>query len=198
MKRKVVIGCDNGCTGTISAFIDGKLVDFREQFFFKWRKPQVKNRNSYMSRLDFKKFDKWLKKFIKKDYEVIAVIERPMTDETRFHQTISSHHAQEALMIVLEMNDVPYMTVDSSEWQKVYLPEISGSKVLKLKSKEIGIEQFPKFSSTIEKHGDADAIFIGKLVVDYPKKWVSDDDRPFVRQKYSLKKIFSTNFKNGE
>jgi hypothetical protein len=190
----IIIGCDNGCTGTIAAFGDGSLIDFREQFSYIWRKPHVKNRNSYMSRIDYPKLLAWIANLKKKSNSIIAVIERPMTDETRFHQTISSHHAQEALMIALESCGVKFCTIDSSEWQKTYLPGISGSKVLKMSSADKAKQLYPKYSDLIEKHGDADAIFIARMGVDHPSKCITDDAKPKAKEKHSLKKIFTTNF----
>ena len=192
--KSIVIGCDNGCTGTIAAFGDGSLIDFREQYSYSWRKPHVKTRNSYMSRIDYPKLLSWIANLKKQTESIVAIIERPMTDETRFHQTISSHHAQEALMIALESCGVKFCTVDSSEWQKIYLPGISGSKVLKIASKDKAKELYPEHVSLIEKHGDADAIFIAKMGVDHPNKCIIDEIKPKAKEKHRLKKIFTTNF----
>ena len=176
--ESVIIGCDNGCTGTIAAFGDGSLIDFREQYSYVWRKPHVKTRNSYMSRIDYPKLLAWIANLKKQSKTIMAIIERPMTDETRFHQTISSHHAQEALMIALESCKVKFCTVDSSEWQKIYLPGISGSKVLKNASRDKALSEYPQYSVIIDKHGDADAIFIARMGIEYPDKCIPDDLKP--------------------
>lgn len=192
---KIVVGCDNGSTGTVCAFGDGKLLDFIEQFSYKWRKPQVKSRDSYMSRIDFKKFLEWLISVKSNGAETVAVVERPMTDQTRLHQTLSSHHAQEALMIALDQAGIEFMTVDSSEWQKIYLPGVSGSKILKLKSKERASFEFPEFLGMYKKHGDADAIYIAKLVVDGNVTFIPDYERRAPKGRTIKKKVFATNFK---
>lgn len=189
-----VIGIDNGCTGTVSLFHNGELVDFFEQFSYKWRKPHVKKRNSYMSRIDYERLSKWLT-MVKMSYDsVIAVIERPMTDETRLQQTISSHHAQEAVMIALESHGIPFMTVDSSEWQKRYLEGVSGSKLLKKSSMDRASSEYPKFCEAVTSHGDGDAIYIARMVVDGSTEFVPDFQRvPFVEGKMKKRK-FITNF----
>lgn len=192
--RLTVLGFDNGCTGTVAAFVDGSLVDFREQFSYRWRKPHVVKRNSYMSRIDFGRLMEWISDMKGRSGSCIAVIERPMTDETRLHQTLSSHHAQEALMIALEQSGVPYMTVDSAAWQKRYLPGVSGSTLLKRASAEEAARRYPAMKDAIEAHGDADAVFIAMIAVDSPDAFVPDRERPAAVERRMKSRKFTTNF----
>jgi hypothetical protein len=189
-----MIGIDNGITGSLSSFKDGKLIDFRETFSRRWIKPTVTSKVSQMSRIDIIKLMEWLNENKKLDESVTAVIERPMTDQVRFNASISSHHAQEAVMIALELVGIPYMTIDSKVWQSKFLPRISGSISLKYESKRKGKAEFPEFSELIEKHGDADAIFIGKLAIDYPELFVPDSQRKLVKKKQKNIKNFGVNF----
>ena len=200
-KGKVVtMGFDNGCTGTLAAFVDGRLVDFREQFSYRWRKPHVLTRNSYMSRIDFPRLVEWIASKKALAARCLAVVERPMTDETRLHQTLSSHHAQEALMIALEQSGVPYMTVDSSAWQRRYLPGISGSVLLKAASAERAAAEYPEFAEAVRAHGDADAVFIARTAVDAPESFVPDSERPPAEERKFKSRKFTTNFggRNGK
>lgn len=191
------MGFDNGCTGTVAAFVDGRLVDFREQFSYRWRKPHVTSHNSYMSRIDFARLSEWIAGVKSLARSWLAVVERPMTDESRLHQTLSSHHAQEALMIALEQAGVPYMTVDSAVWQKRYLPGVSGSVLLKQASAARASSEYPEFAAAAGRHGDADAIFIARTVVDDPESFLADSERPAVEERTMKSRKFTTNFGGG-
>lgn len=194
----LIIGIDNGVTGSLAAFRDGQLLDFRETFTKKWLKPTVSSRESYMARIDVEALSGWIKNLKREDEEVIAVLERAMTDQTRFAATISSHHAQEALMITLELLKISYMTIDSKVWQSRFLPRISGSISLKAESKRKGIEEFPQFAKVINSHGDADAIFIGKLAIDFPEVFLPDSKRVIKKKRQIKIKHFGVNFNESQ
>ena len=190
----IVIGIDNGITGSLASFRNGKLMDFRESFSKKWVKPTVTSKISHMSRIDVEKLMEWMNDQPKESESVVAIIERPMTDQARFNASISSHHAQEAIMIALELLNIDYMTIDSKVWQSKFLPRISGSISLKCESKKKGKIEFPEFSDVIENHGDADAIFIGKLAIDYPELIVPDSKRKLMKKKQIKIKTFGVSY----
>jgi len=192
---KIVFGIDNGVSGTVAVFHNGKLIDFQETPVKKWLKPTVKSRASYMARIDVKQLVDWLR-FYSDGNQSIAVIERSMTDQRRFHATLSSHHAQEAIMIALEWCNIPYMTIDSSVWQKRELKGVSGSEFLKRASMEKCLKDYPQFEYVLKKHGDGDAILIAKTAVIDPSCFVSDLDRKPVKVDKEFKKKFKTNFSN--
>lgn len=198
-KIKTVIGIDNGVTGTMAIFKNGSLFSFIESFSKSWRKPTVSKRNAYMTRIDVLKLTDWIKNSIDfETHDVIAVIERVMTDQKRFNATISSHHAQEAIMISLESLNIPYMTIDSKKWQSIYLNGVSGSEQLKRASMELGLDKYPDFKDVILKHKDADAIFIAKYVVDDTDRFISDAKRPKIEVKKHKKRIFNTNLEGNQ
>ena len=194
----LIIGIDNGVTGSLAAFRDGQLLDFRETFTKKWLKPTVSSRESYMARIDVEALSGWIKNLKREDEEVIAILERAMTDQTRFAATISSHHAQEALMITLELLKISYMTIDSKVWQSRFLPRISGSISLKAESKRKGIKEFPQFVKVINSHGDADAIFIGKLAIDFSEVFLPDSKRVIKKKRQIKIKHFGVNFNENQ
>lgn len=191
---KVIFGIDNGVSGTIAVFYNGELADFKETPIKKWLKPTVKSRASYMARIDVKALMEWLH-FYSNGNRSSAVIERSMTDQRRFHATLSSHHAQEAIMIALELCNIPYMTIDSSLWQKRELKGISGSEFLKKASMEKCLIEYPQFADELKKHGDGDAILIAKTIMVDPSCFIPDSDRKPTKINKEFKKKFKTNFK---
>lgn len=190
----ITIGIDNGVSGTLAAFKGDKLIDFKESFTKKWLKPTVKTKASYMTRIDVPALMDWLRNVIKENDNVRIIIERYMTDQRRLHATLSSHHAQEATMIAIELLGIPYMTIDSSVWQKREIPGVKGSEFLKLASKEKCVAEFPKFKKLIEKHGDGDAILIAKTFINNPELFVDDYARIPKKPDKKFKKKFKTNF----
>ena len=89
------------------------------------------------------------------------VMERPMVNPARFQASASALRALEATLIVIEQLNIPYMFIDSKEWQKEMLPKgIKGSDKLKEASKQVGIRLFPQFKDLYK--GDADGILIAE------------------------------------
>jgi hypothetical protein len=92
--------------------------------------------------------------------KVIAYIERPMVNPTRFQATASALRALEATLIILEELKIPYIYVDSKEWQKDLLPKELKGEELKEASLNIGKRLFPKIDFTGFK--DADGLLIAE------------------------------------
>ena len=75
---------------------------------------------------------------------------------------MSAIRAHESEQSILDYLMIPYMFVDSKQWQRGLLPS-SGKKgvdssTLKKESYDIGLRLFPQHAETIAKHGDADGI----------------------------------------
>ena len=96
----------------------------------------------------------------------LALIERPMVNPTRFKATVSAVRCLEATLIVLESLEIPYMFVDSKEWQKELLPAGCSKDQLKKASLDIGCRLFPHMTQMIEKQKDAD----GLLIAEYARR----------------------------
>lgn len=162
---KIWIGIDNGVTGTIGVINkEGHVYDF-------FKTPVVKcldytKSKKYIHRIDCESLRKKFYVY-KPDYEeldVLALIERPMVNPTRFVATTSALRALEATMIVLEELGIPYRFVDSKEWQRFLLPKgIKGSPELKQASKEVGKRLFPQIELN---HSDTD----GLLIAEYGRR----------------------------
>jgi len=151
----IVLGVDNGISGTIGAIFD----DGSYEFF----KTPIRTTISYtkkyqsVSRIDVPAlrllFDCY------RDKEVKIFLERPMVNPAMFKATISAIRSLEATLITIEDYKFSLEYIDSKQWQKEILPSgIKGSTELKKASLEIGKRMFPKINW--EKFKDADGILI--------------------------------------
>lgn len=160
MSKKIFIGIDNGVSGTIG--VVGEKVIFT--------KTPTKNELDYtkkkanLTRVDYRKLYDLLNE-ISQQYstdEIIVAIERPMVNPTRFTATKSALRAWEALLICIEELGLPYIFIDSKEWQKVMLPKGVTSTELKKASLNVGSRLFPTFKDV--KHEDRDGILIAEYL----------------------------------
>lgn len=157
--NKIYIGIDNGVTGTISFIKEDETIVV---------KTPVKKEQNYtkkkgnISRLDIMKFTMLLSRHIK-GQKCFAVMERPMVNPGRFKASISAVRCLEAVLIGLELYEIPYQYCDSKQWQKELLPHgIKGPVELKTASGTIGSRLFPEHDDFIRKHGDADGLLIAE------------------------------------
>jgi len=94
-----------------------------------------------------------------------AVIERPMINSTRFNASMSAARMLESTITCLEYLRIPYMFVDSKQWQRVMLPRRMSkctTPQLKKASLDIGLRLFPKHANEIIKQKDADGLLIAE------------------------------------
>lgn len=160
--KKLFIGIDNGVTGTIG-ILGNTYSDFIETPIIK-QQNYVKKKD-IISRLNVEGFKKIILSSIEnnkvKNEEVFIMFERPLVNPTRFKSTISAVRLLEAQLTIIESLNLSYQYCDSKEWQKFYLPTgTKGNEDLKFESKEIGCRTFPQFKVLIQKHKDADGLFI--------------------------------------
>jgi hypothetical protein len=168
MTGKYYIGIDNGVTGSVG--ITSSCPEFTPIFFYipSFKKQDYTKKKKRVSRIDSKKLNDLISRYKcyvghdEKNNNVIAVLERPMLNPTRWTASISASRALETTLIVLEDLNIPYQFIDSKEWQKEMLPKgIKGSKELKQASREIGERLFPQFKP-YKKIQDADGILIAE------------------------------------
>lgn len=160
--RKIYIGIDNGVTGSVGFVGEGisythfiKTPVIHQQDYTKTKKN--------ISRIDVKELQRILSE-IQDLFPCVAVIERPMKNPARFEATCSAMRALEAELTVLELLKIPYMYIDSKEWQKEMLPKgVTGASELKKASLDIGERLFPSVES---KHPDRD----GLLIAEYARR----------------------------
>lgn len=125
---KVIIGIDNGITGSLGfAYDNGSLA---------WMKTPVKKTLKYTKKKGFiniinlKPFKDALK-LHQKDC-VMILVERPMVNPVRFNATLSAMRCFETTEQTIMELEMPYVFIDSKEWQKTMLPSgLKGDKELK-------------------------------------------------------------------
>jgi len=158
MKEHIFIGIDNGVSGSIG--VTGVFNHFQ--------KTPVKKELSYtkkkqfISRLDAIEFTELLTAYLPY-YEIHVALERPLVNPGMFKTTMSAMRCLESTICVLELMRLPYIYVDSKEWQKEMLPSgLKGSPMLKKASLDIGCRLFPQFKEVIVKQKDADGILMSE------------------------------------
>lgn len=168
---KVYIGIDNGVSGTIGfTNLEGHkdyphgydciLTPVRKEQSYTKKKQQL-------NRVTVDNLIEMISVRLNGRKDVFAVIERPMINSLRFNASIIAARALEAELIVLEQLSIPFMYIDSKEWQRALLPSgIEGSEELKAASKDIGSRLFPVYKELFHKHKDAD----GMLISEYARR----------------------------
>ena len=157
---KCYLGMDNGTTGTLGVVYND---------FIKFQKNPVRSVQHYTqkaqkrTRLDIVAFQELLDEIhnMVGNDPIYAVLERPMTGKGST-AVISGMRFFEACCIMLEINGIGYEVIDSKKWQKMFLPDVKGSKELKNASRDRAIQMHPEFEELIKKHGDADGLLIAK------------------------------------
>jgi hypothetical protein len=160
--KEVVVGIDNGVTGTI-AILDrrGNVIHFDKIPTFKEQNYTKKKGN--VTRIAGGQLKDILSMHGVKP--VFAYYERPMVNPTRFQATLSAIRALEATLTIIELLQIPYDYIDSKEWQKVMLPNgIKGEADLKKASVDICKRLFPTQHEFAVKHGDADGLLIAEYL----------------------------------
>lgn len=153
---KTYVGIDNGVSGSIGIIpLNGVGAQFHHTPTFSSQTYTKKKAN--ITRVDVAKLVDILRGLT----SPFAILERPMVNPGRFTATTSALRALEALLISLEMCNIPYMFVDSKEWQSVLLPRgTKGADDLKKASLDIGTRLFPQFKHLFKK--DADGLLMAE------------------------------------
>jgi hypothetical protein len=159
----IYIGIDNGTSsngiGVVSNSGDSWLY-----------KTPIKKEPSYtkvaknISRIDYPKlleiFTEIKLNADNKGVGMLAGMERPMVNPGRFFASMSAMRAVEATLIALEALEIPYVYLDSKEWQHVLLPKGTEKDDLKKASLAIGKRLFPKLPIKV----DADGLLIAEYL----------------------------------
>ena len=153
--KKVYIGQDNGVTSTIGILQEDKAAQFISTPVFKSQDYTKAKKN--VTRLDVEEYYKILSEYSDKTkYQTLLLLERPLVNPTRFNATASALRCHEAMLVCIELLQIPYRFIDSKEWQKYLFPK--GTEDTKKMSLEIGNRYFPEFKN--EKHPDRDGLLI--------------------------------------
>lgn len=161
MGHLVLVGVDNGVTGTIG--VVGEGIEPKIYHTPVKKELNYTKKKDNITRLDANGFADILKQFDAKD--VMVVMERPMVNPTRFKATTSALRCFEAQLILIEHLGFAYCYVDSKDWQRELLPKgIKGADEQKKASKDIGKRLFPQLADF--KHTDFD----GLLIAEYARR----------------------------
>lgn len=154
--KKYFIGIDNGVSGSVAILCENSNSNL---IFVKT--PVRKELNytktkAYINRIDIIKLTELLS--VVKDGEfIMALIERPMVNPTRWVASVSAIRALEATQGILETLNIPFAFIDSKEWQKALLPSGLKGDELKTASLDVGKRLYP---SVVIKHPDYDGLLI--------------------------------------
>ena len=160
MPNRFWVGWDNG-TNTGVAIIDDEK---NAQYF----KLPVKSTVNYqkvkenITRIDVVAMKEKLKDL--DPAKTIVLIERPMVNPGMFKASLSGVRALESTLIVVEWLNLPYMFMDSKNWQGDMIPSGVHGKDLKKVSLEIGKRLFPNLEWKGFK--DADSL----LMAEYARR----------------------------
>lgn len=153
------IGIDNGVSGSIGILtninrIFTKMPTISELDYTKEKKN--------ITRVNVDKLYDLLLPFSENDSFI--AMERPMVNPGRWVATSSALRCHEATLVVIQMLGIPYMFIDSKEWQKLLLPSGCQKEELKKASLDVGNRLFPCLSHV--NHPDRDGI----LIAEYCKR----------------------------
>lgn len=177
----LVIGMDNGCTGTICSWIvENNKIDFRQtpsKHMLNYQKDI-----NYIDRLDHEEIKTWINNQIKcakllynNEIRIIIILERPMVNPQRFDASLNAVRAFEALLVILQQLNLKYITIDSKQWQHHFFGKDTSFMNLKLESLKMGIDLLRQYKNNknyaemievVKSHGDADALLITKYAIE--------------------------------
>jgi len=163
---KVYIGIDNGTTGSVG--IISNMDDNKRVLYFHTPKKKELNYTKtkrFIHRVDGTKLKNLISSSLIElgcidPQDVMVFIERPFTNIKAINTMLLSVRALEATLIVIELLGLPYMYVDSKEWQRHMLPSGLEKKELKMASMQVGQRLFP--SVDFSDFDDADGLLIAE------------------------------------
>jgi len=162
--RSGFIGIDNGVTGSIC------LLSWAEDGapgYTMWRRMPCRKEQNYtkksaiIARVDMTELRKVLGCMVSVCAIERVLLERPMVNPMRFKATVSALRALEATQIALDDVGVPYSFIDSREWQKKYLPGVSGDEL-----KEAADRAASVVIGSPVPSGGGDSVMIAKYALD--------------------------------
>lgn len=161
---KFYLSFDNGVSGSLTV-MDGEGKAKFVQIPVKKELDYTKAKK-YLNRIDHKKLYAFILNEIgaaDKSDRILALIERPMVNPRRWQASVSAIRADESVKCLLENLEIPYMYLDSKEWQKEMLPSGLEKEELKTASLSVGTRLFPHIQS---KHKDRDSL----LMAEYARR----------------------------
>ena len=169
---KVLIGIDNGSTGSIGSIFykeapNEKGYEIVDVTLIKTPIKKVRSytkEEHYVSLLDLYKMSQYINIIKSNCCSCIIYTERPMINPIRFKSSVSACMNFASLLNIIEVCNIEkYYVIDSKKWQHTYFDNsIAGSKNLKDESKRLGLTLFSNYDkiTKVIKSRDADALFI--------------------------------------
>jgi len=152
---KVYIGIDNGVSGSIG------IVNHNATRCEFYHTPTRSCLNYQKEAKNITRVDVVaLEELLAKEPNAIVLLERPLVNPGMFSATASALRAFEATLIVLERLDLPFLYLDSKEWQKAMLPNGVKGEALKSASKEVASRLFPTLRHKFK--ADADGLLMAE------------------------------------
>lgn len=155
----VYVGIDNGPSGSIGIFNGNETpiyIEAKTVTMFEYTKKK-----QMITVLQFRRMYRLFRKLMMENEQVAVAMERPMVNPLRFVATKTAMRVHQQYLDIFDLMKHPEpMFLDSREWQKKYLPSGTKGPELKTASAQIGKRMFPSCAAMIDKHGDADGLFL--------------------------------------
>lgn len=161
--KKFYVGIDNGVSGSIG-IINTETNQVRYTSTPVKKELNYTKEKAYLNRIDRKK----VKALFAEVFEdtptenILVVLERPMINPKRWKASVSAVRALESTLTIFEDLGLPFIYVDSKEWQKDLLPKGTVGDELKEASLLVAKRLFPNLD--FKKDGD------GMLMAEWARR----------------------------
>jgi len=158
---KIYIGIDNGVSGSIGVLKDDTYLFIKTPTISELDYTKEKKN---ITRVNFDGLSSLLKFYSDNPSEVLVCLERPMVNPGRWIATSSALRCHEATLIAIQSSGLPYIFIDSKEWQRQFFSKDICKENLKSESLRVGNDLFPNYQDY--RHPDRD----GLLIAEYCKR----------------------------
>jgi hypothetical protein len=156
--KKFYVGIDNGVSGSIG-IINTELNQVSVQPTPVKKELNYTKEKAYLNRIDRQKIKLiFADKFGNTPTDnILVALERPMVNPKRWKASVSAIRALESTITIFEDLDLPFIYIDSKEWQKDLLPKGTQGEELKEASLLVARRLFPNLDIK-----DGDGILIAE------------------------------------
>ena len=160
--KKFYVGIDNGVSGSIG------IINTETQEVRVFPTPVKKELNYTKEKAMLNRIDRAKVKEIFEIFgdtptdRILVILERPMINPKRWKASVSAIRALESTITIFEDLNLPFIYVDSKEWQKDMLPKGTAGDDLKEASLLVARRLFPNLD--FKKDGD------GILIAEWARR----------------------------
>lgn len=152
------IGIDNGTTGAIGVLGTEEPMLIPAKAYVR---QYTGTKSGKGKELDPLAFARILREISTHGDIQFVTIERPFTGGPGTgNAAVVARGVYAGMQAVLEIMGIPYVTIDSREWQEPLFGKGGKAKDTKARSLALGIQRYPLLEQEIRRQGDADALFI--------------------------------------